>query len=33
MMNDLITTKKGFWHVCPATNYTLLTVSPFNDDA
>ena len=32
MMNALITTEKGFWHVC-SSNYNLLTVSPFNDDA
>ena len=33
MMNVLITTEKGFGMYALATNYNLLTVSPFNDDA
>ena len=33
MMNALITTEKGSGMFAPATNYNLLTVSPFNDDA
>ena len=33
MMNALITTEKGFWHVCSCNQLQLLTVSPFNDDA